>query len=128
MLNKKIKILIAEDEEILLKMYTTKFRLKGFEVYGARNGAEALEIALKVKPEIILLDIIMPLVDGFGVLRKIKENESLKNIPVILLTNLAQDSDIDEGLKLGANDYLVKASTTPDEVVEKVKKILGQKS
>ncbi|MFN3301738.1 MAG: response regulator transcription factor [Patescibacteria group bacterium] len=124
MTNKKAKILIAEDEEILRRMYATKFRAEGFEVFETANGVETLEMAKKIKPEIILLDIIMPLADGFSVLKKIKEDKTLKDIPVILLTNLAQNNDIKEGLKIGAIDYLVKTEFTPSQVVEKVKKIL----
>ncbi len=126
--NKKaIKVLIAEDEEVLLRMYLTKFKNQGFEVYGAKNGAETLDLAKKVSPDVILLDIIMPMADGFSVLKKIKEDKNLKDVPVILLTNLAQEPDIDEGLKLGATDYLIKANITPLQVVEKVKEVLKAK-
>jgi len=124
MTNNKIKVLIADDEEILRRMYLTKFKNEGFEAYGACNGEEVVEMAKKIKPDIILLDIIMPLADGFSALKKIKEDNSLKNIPVILLTNLAQDGDIQTGLKMGAADYLVKTESTPNQVVEKIRKIL----
>jgi len=124
MANNKIKVLIADDEEVLRRMYLTKFKNEGFEAYGASNGEEAVEMAKKIKPDIILLDIIMPLADGFSALKKIKEDNSLKNIPVILLTNLAQDGDIQTGLKMGAADYLVKTESTPNQVVEKIRKIL----
>ncbi len=124
MVKKTIKVLIAEDEEVLLKMYLTKFKNEGFEVYGATNGEETLKLANEIKPDIVLLDVIMPLIDGFSVLKKIKENEKTKSIPVLLLTNLSQESDMKEGLKLGAIDYLVKTNFTPAEVVKKVKEIL----
>lgn len=122
--NKPIKVLIAEDEDVLRRMYAKKFKTEGFEVFEAVNGVETIEMVKKNKPDIVLLDIIMPLVDGFSILKKMKEDNSLKNIPVILLTNLAQEPDVKEGLKLGAVDYLVKTNFTPAQIVEKVRKIL----
>jgi DNA-binding response OmpR family regulator len=122
--NKKFKILIAEDEEPLLKMYLLKFKNAGFDAYGAKNGEEAFQMAKEIKPDIILLDIIMPMGDGFCILKKIKSENHLKNIPVIVLTNLAQNGDKKEALELGAVDYLVKADFTPAQVIEKVKEIL----
>lgn len=122
--NKPIKVLIAEDEEVLRRMYLTKFRAEGFEVYDADNGEKAFKLAQEKIPDIILLDIIMPLSNGFSTLKKIKGEEKLKNIPVVMLTNLAQNSDREEGEKLGAVDYLVKADLTPSEVVKKIREIL----
>lgn len=126
--NQKIKVLIADDEEVLRRMYLTKFQSSGFEAIGAKDGDEAFKLIQENKPDVALLDVIMPQLDGFSVLKKIKEDNVLKNIKVILLTSLAQDSDIEEGKKLGAIDYLVKTSLTPTEVVEKVKKIIQTKS
>ena len=122
--NQTIKVLIAEDEEVLRRMYLTRFKAEKFQVFEAVNGKEAFELAKEKKPDIIMLDIIMPLVDGFAALRKIKADETTKNIPVVMLTNLAQNGDITEGKRLGATDYLVKANLTPTEVVEKIKKVL----
>lgn len=122
--NLRFKILIIEDEEVLLKMYTLKFSNQRFEVFGAENGAKGLEIAKKEKPDIILLDIIMTPIDGFETLKELKGDEKTKHIPVILLSNLGQEEDIKRGRELGAVDYLVKADMTPMAVVEKVKKIL----
>lgn len=122
---KKIKILLIEDDSFLLSMYTTKFELENFEVVASEDGEKGIKMAAKEKPDIILLDIILPKKDGFEVLKEIKSNEELKNIPVILLTNLSQKSDIDKGLNLGAVDYLIKAHFMPSEVVEKIKKILN---
>lgn len=119
-----IKVLIAEDEDILRRMYVTKFKAEGFEVFEAVNGEEGFKLAMEKKPDIILLDIIMPLADGFSTLRKIKAEEKIKNIPVFMLTNLAQESDIEEGKKLGASDYLVKSNLTPLQVVEKIRETL----
>jgi len=122
--NKIIKVVLAEDEEVLRRMYLTKFKTEGFEVFPAINGEEAFKLALENQPDIILLDIIMPLVNGFSALKKLKAEEKTKNIPVMMLTNLAQDSDMEESKKLGAIDYLVKADLTPTKVVEKIKAAL----
>jgi DNA-binding response OmpR family regulator len=117
----KTKILIIEDEEMLSTMYKVKFENEGYEVSTARDGAEGLAIAFKENPDIILLDIIMPKIDGFAVLKKFHENDMTKNTPVILLTNLGQDEDVKRGNELGAVGYLIKANNTPSEVVEKVR-------
>ena len=124
---KNIKVLIAEDEEVLRRMYLTKFGAEGFDVLPANNGEEAFRLALENKPDIILLDVIMPLADGFATLKKLKAEEKTKNIPVMMLTNLAQEPDLEEGKKLGAIDYLVKSNLTPSQVVEKIKKVLKLK-
>ena len=117
----KTKILIIEDEEMLSNMYKVKFENEGFEVETALNGADGLELAAKEMPSIILLDIIMPKIDGFAVLQKLKADPKTKDIPVILLTNLGQDEDVTRGKQLGAVGYLVKANHTPSEVVDKVR-------
>lgn len=113
-----------EDERNLLKMYDRKFTLEGFRVLQAENGKQALEIVKTEKPSVILLDIIMPELDGFQVLERLESNPETKDIPVILLTNLNQETDIARGMNLGAKDFLVKANFEPDEVVEKVKRML----
>ena len=117
----KKKILIIEDEEMLSGMYRVKFENEGFEVATALNGADGIDAALKEKPDMILLDIIMPKIDGFAVLKKLKSNDTTKNVPVILLTNLGQDEDVTRGKELGSVGYLIKANNTPAEVVEKVR-------
>ncbi len=116
---------MVEDERNLLKMYDRKFTLEGFRVLQAENGKQALEIVKTEKPAVILLDIIMPELDGFQVLERLENNPETKDIPVILLTNLNQETDIARGMNLGAKDFLVKANFEPDEVVEKVKRMLG---
>lgn len=121
----KKKILIVEDDDFLLKMYVTKFDLEGYEVFSAGTGAEGLKQAKKDNPSLILLDLNLPEMSGFEVLEKIKEDEDLKNIPIIILTNYSQKEDIDKCLELGADDYLIKAHFVPSEVISKVKKILG---
>ncbi len=118
-------VLLVEDERNLLKMYNRKFTLEGFRVLQAENGKQALEIVKTEKPAVILLDIIMPELDGFQVLERLESNPETKDIPVILLPNLNQETDIARGMNLGAKDFLVKANFEPDEVVEKVKRMLG---
>ncbi len=118
------KVLLVEDDRDLIEMYETKFKMEGFEVLKAENGIDALELVKQEKPIIILLDIVMPELDGFQVLRSLKNDPATKAIPVILLTNLSQESDIKKGVELGAADYLVKANFTPNEVVAKVRKVL----
>ena len=118
------KILLIEDEEMLLEMYSLKFSKEGFKIIQAKDGEEGLKIVKEEKPTLILLDIILPKLDGFAVLKELKKEETTKNFPVILLTNLGQDEDVKKGLSLGAVDYLIKANLTPTQVVEKVKEIL----
>lgn len=126
--NKDIKILIVEDDNFLVEMYTTKFELEGFQVVTAEDGEKGLEVAKAENPNIILLDILMPKMDGFTTLEELKKDESLKNIPVILLTNLGQKEDVKKGFDLGAAGYLIKAHFMPSEVVGKIKKILEEAS
>ena len=124
----KTKILIIEDDIFIADMYETKFKMSGFEVVKAEVGAMGIKAAQKDKPDIIVLDIVMPQMDGFGVLKAIKGNSSIKDIPVILLTNLGQRENVEEGMKLGADDYIIKAHFTPDEVVGKVEEVLKKKN
>ncbi len=120
----KTKVLIIEDEEMLVNMYISKFEKEGYQAEKASNGRIGLEQAKKINPDIILLDIMMPEMDGFMVLKNLKKDTSTKNSPIIMLTNLGQEEDIEKGNKLGATDYLVKANLTPAQVVDKVKEIL----
>jgi len=121
----KIKILLVEDDSFLLGMYATKFEMENFKVITAEDGEKAVRAALKELPDIILLDIILPKQNGFEVLRQLKADQSTANVPVILLTNLSQKDEIEQGLKLGAEDYLIKAHFMPSEVVKKIKKVLN---
>lgn len=119
------KILLIEDDEMLHTMYTHKFEKDGYSIASAYNGAEGVEKAKTENPDIILLDIIMPKMDGFVALKKIRR--VLKDTPIIMLTNLGQDEDIKKAKELGASDYFIKANHTPAEVVEKVKSLLNKK-
>lgn len=125
--NEQVHVLLVEDDAFLANIYQTKFEMEKFKVTHADNGEDGLAQAKKKKPDIILLDILMPKMDGFTVLQKLKEDGDLKDIPVILLTNLGQKDDVDKGLELGAVDYLIKAHFKPSETVAKVKKALGMK-
>lgn len=117
-------VLLVEDDVFLSGIYQKKFEMEGFKVFTADNGEKALTEAAKKKPDIILLDILLPKLDGFAVLEKLKNDPETKPIPVILLTNLGQKDDVEKGLEAGAADYLIKAHFKPSEVVDKVKKVL----
>lgn len=117
-----------EDDSFLLTMYANKFDMEGFQVFTAEEGKKGLKTALKEIPDIILLDLVLPAMDGFEVLSELKKDEKGKKIPVILLTNLSQREEIDRGLGLGADDYLIKAHFMPSEVVEKVKIFLKKRN
>lgn len=120
------KILIVDDDPLLVRMYQTKFEGDGNEVVTASDGHEGLEKVASEKPDIVLLDIMMPKMDGLETLRRIKADASIKTTPVIMLTNVSSsEADSNEGLELGAVAYLVKADYTPKEVVQKVKEILA---
>ncbi len=118
------KILIIEDDPFLSEMYAVKFVQGGFEVDLAQNGKSGLQKAKVFKPDLILLDIVLPKMDGFVVLAKIKKDKKLKDIPVVLLTNLGQKSEIEKGLSLGAEEYIIKSHFTPTMVVNKIREIL----
>ena len=118
------KILLVEDDTFLSNIYQTKFVKEGYQVVAAGDGEEALKAVRTKKPDIILLDVLLPKLDGFAVLERLKKDAETKDIPVILLTNLGQRDDVERGLQLGAADYLIKAHFKPSETVAKVKKIL----
>lgn len=120
------KILLVDDDPLMVRMYQKKFEVDGYEVETAINGEEGFNKAKKIKPNLILLDIMMPKLNGLETLKKIKEDKDIKNIPVILLTNLGgSQEDAEKGLSLGAVSYLIKANYSPKEVVDKVKEILA---
>ena len=120
------KVLLVEDDPFISGMYQTKLKLEGYDVETAVDGEAALQKIEQQPYAIILLDIMMPKLNGFEVLKEIRsgDKKGVSDIPVIMLTNLGQKSDIEQGLLLGANDYIVKANFTPTEVVEKIKKLI----
>lgn len=118
------KILIVEDDVFISEMYANKLQKAGFEVSLARDSQEALSKLKEIRPDLILLDIVLPKIDGFEVLKTIKNDPKFKKIKVVLLTNLSEAEDIKKGLELGADAYLIKAHSTPSEIIEKIKEIL----
>lgn len=119
-------LLLVEDDVFLASIYKTKFEQEGFRVSVADNGEDGLTDAKKKKPDIILLDVLLPRVDGFVVLDQLKNEKITANIPVVLLTNLGQKEDVTKGLARGAADYLIKAHFKPSETVAVVKRILSK--
>lgn len=119
-MSKKHKILIAEDDKFISRAYGNGLQQAGYEVFTATTGVEAEEVVKKEKPDLILLDLIMPEKDGFELLRQVKKSKKLKDIPVLILSNLGQDSDIEKGKKLGAVDYLVKTDYSMQKVIDKI--------
>lgn len=119
-----IKILIAEDDEFIRDIYNRIFTMNGFEVILATNGVEALEKLEEMTPSLILLDIMMPYQNGKEVFKKIKQNDRLKDIPVVFLTNVSAQDDLEQELLDQADKYLIKAHFTPKEVVAEVLPLL----
>ena len=124
----KRKILIVDDDNFLLDMYALKFSQNNFEVYTAGNGVQAIE-KLKggLSPDVVLLDIIMPEMDGFTMLAQINTENLCPSCVKIVLSNKSQQSDIDQGTKLGVAGYIIKANSTPVEVINQVVTILSKK-
>ena len=120
-------VLLVDDDLTLREMYEERLKAEGFNIIQATNGEEALQKAKESKPNVILLDIMMPKVNGFDVLKELKADDELKTIPVIVLTALIQDVDRVQGKKLGAADYIVKSETMPGEVIAKIKNAIGEK-
>jgi DNA-binding response OmpR family regulator len=120
----KTKILIVEDDKFLIKLYSNKLRREGFEVTEAISGEEAMNKIFGEKPNLILLDLVLPQKSGFEILSDIKLNPETKDIPVIILTNLGQESDVKRGLALGAVAYLVKTDFSINKLPEIVKEYL----
>jgi len=118
------KILIIEDDEFLIRMYATKLELEGYKVLVASNGEKGLAVAIKEKPDLILLDLLLPKKSGVDVLKELRADEKAKGIPVIVLTNLSQKKDIDQCYKLGISEYLIKAHFVPSEVIVKINRLL----
>ena len=123
----KKKILIVDDDSFLLDMYALKFSQNNFEVYTASNGVTALEkLKTGLTPDVMLMDIIMPEMDGFEMLKQINDQKLCVNCVKIVLSNKSEQSDIDEGDRLGVVGYIVKANSTPAEVIDQVVKILDK--
>lgn len=120
------KILIIEDEQALQKTLGDIFKEEGYEIINALDGEIGLRLAQTENPDLILLDLILPKIVGFDVLKNLKQNPKTKEIPVIILTNLESMENIEKALSLGATTYLVKTDYSLKEIIEKVKKALGE--
>jgi DNA-binding response OmpR family regulator len=118
------KILFVEDDPLIVKIYTTRLTADGHEVLSADNGEQGLKLAQESIPALVVLDIMMPKMDGFAVLTQLKSAEKTKNIPVIVYSNLAQEEEMARALKLGANEFVIKANLSPTEMIEKIKTYL----
>jgi CheY-like chemotaxis protein len=118
------KILLVEDEEIMIDLLQKKLTKEGYEVSIARDGEEGLKLMRSEKPDLVLLDIIMPKMGGFEVMEEMAKDKELKKIPVIVISNSGQPVELDRAQKLGAKDWLIKTEFDPQEVIEKVKRIL----
>ena len=121
------KILLVEDSKAIQQMYKNKLTIEQFNVITADNGIEAIKILSQEKPDIILLDLMMPIMDGYKVLQIIKTDPRLSNIPVLVFSAKGQPEEVEKSLNLGAAGYIVKATTKPKEVVEQIRKVLTQK-
>jgi len=117
-------ILIIEDDKFLRELIAKKLIKEGYEISEAVDGEEGMKKVKEEKPDLVLLDLILPGIDGFEVLSRMREESALASIPVIILSNLGQREDVEKGLKMGAVDYLIKAHFTPGEIIEKIKNAL----
>jgi DNA-binding response OmpR family regulator len=120
------KVLLVEDEPYLTDVYNTKLEKSGFKIKLVNDGNKVIEALEEFKPDILLLDIVLPNVDGWEVLKKIEKKEEFKKLPIIILSNLGQKQEVMKGLNLGATKYLIKAHYTPTEIVAEIKKILNK--
>ena len=123
----KAKILLVDDDKVFIEMYKLRLEASGYEVVVVEDGEKALVSAMDVKPNLILLDIMMPKINGLDVLDILKSTPETKNIPVIILTALLKDVNEVRGLMAGAAGYLVKSEVTPAQVVEKIESVLQKK-
>ncbi|MDD5152883.1 MAG: response regulator [Candidatus Pacebacteria bacterium] len=121
----KVFVLVVEDDKFLRELLVRKLGGDGFEVENAIDSVAAFAIIAKRKPNIVLLDIILPGIDGFEILTRVKADPNLKDIPVVMLSNLGQKEDVDRAIGLGAEDFMVKANFTLDEIVAKIRSIVG---
>lgn len=119
------KLLIVEDEKMLADMYKQKLELSGFKVFSAYDAEEGFKVAKKVKPDLILLDMLLPRENGIGLLGKIRKEAEISRILVIAFSNYDDAQTKKEAAELGAKDYLIKTNHTPQEVVAKIKEYLG---
>jgi DNA-binding response OmpR family regulator len=121
-----VKVLVAEDDAFLSRAYIAKLEKEGFKAVLAVNGEEVMKKIKNEKPDIILLDVVMPKKNGFDVLYDLKQDANTKDVPVIILSNLGQKEDIKRGKDLGADDYLIKSDIAINDVINKIKQVLAR--
>jgi len=125
--NKKLSVLIVDDDKFLVDMYALKFTERGFTAESAGSGPVALaKLDAGLSPDIFLVDIVMPEMDGFELVQLLKQRQQDKKSAIIILSNLGQKEDVEKGIALGADGYIIKASATPSEVVDKVLEIINK--
>ncbi|MBU0648507.1 response regulator [Patescibacteria group bacterium] len=124
-MSQKTKILIIDDDDFFSDILSAKFTEQGFEARRAPDGETGLKMMKKDMPDVVLLDILMPGMNGYGVLEEIKKNKEIKNVKVMILSSLGQREDIEKGMAAGAADYLIKTHLTPAEIVLKIKQAIS---
>lgn len=124
MVTRTKKILLIEDDPLIIEIYTTQLKKAGFEVESAPDGEKAFEMIKEKNFDLLILDIVLPYLTGFELLKRIRNQAEFKNLKVLVLSNLGQKSDIERAKRLGVSQYLIKAHYTPSEVVEEIKKVL----
>lgn len=118
------KVLIVEDDPLIVKIYSTRLQADGYQVVSAENGELGLEKALMEKPDLIVLDVMMPKVDGFEVLQKLREKPEFKYVPILMYSNLNNEEEIERAKKMGVTEFLVKANLSPTQMVTKMKQYI----
>jgi len=126
MADKKVKILLVDDDKVFSEMYKLRLEASGYEVILVEDGEKALVSAMDVKPNLVLLDVMMPKINGLDTLDILKSTPETKEVPVIILTALLKDVNEVRGMMSGAAGYLVKSEVTPSQVVEKIEEVLGK--
>lgn len=121
------KILLIEDDPFLTTMYKTRFQAEGHEVMTAQDGESALEILKKTPPNLVILDVMLPKLGGFSILEEMQKTDTLKKIPVVVLTNLADEESMKKAKEFGIKEFLVKAQNTPTQIFQTIKKYLPAK-
>lgn len=124
----KPKILVVEDETFLVKIYANRLKKEGFASRVAMDGEEALRAVPEFKPDLVLLDIMLPKLNGFEVLQRLRADPRSKDLPVLVLSNLGQEGDMKRAAALGAIDYMVKANVSIQDVVARIRRALGKKT
>ena len=127
-MDNQTKILVVEDDKFLARAYQVKLEKVGFDMRLAGDGEEAIQILHEFKPDVIVLDLVMPRKDGFATLSEIKANPEWKDIPVIISSSLSQKEDIDKGLSMGAKDFIIKSDISLEDLIEKIKSVITSQS